>query len=216
MKQIVILANSVQERARCLAGIDLDNKQWVRPVHETNHVIPTSRAICTVSKNKLSIGDVLECELSQPDTFTEYQCENQVVRNWNWKVNGHYAPNDLIQFVDDTSPILHSPDNRVEASLLKDKDPSEWKSLQLVKPKEVESYKRNVTYHGQNPRMIRFRDAKKCVYELTVTDPLARDYYRSNDNSNINCLLTVSLVSPFPPKRQVCYKVVAAVIEIPQ
>lgn len=217
MTRIVILANSMQPGGRCLAGIDLDTGKWIRPIHETRHAIP--EAECIVSGKMLSVGDILECKLAQPADIVEFQCENQVVSDWNWKIVGQVEMDKLEKFVEDTSPILHSSDEPVNASILKDKDPSEWKSLQLVKPKNL-TFRWNPKKYGR--WLADFQDAHDNNYSLSVTDPVITPRLKRNRGViSEECLLTVSLPNPWKPDPNphniplACYRVIAAVIQLP-
>lgn len=99
-------------------------------------VIPAQR--CVVNGKMLSIRDILECDLVRPRTIVQFQCENQTIRNWDWQVKRRLKAAAIEQFVEDTSPVLHSPSDRVATSVLEAKAPEEWQSLQLVKPTHLQ------------------------------------------------------------------------------
>ena len=213
MARIAILANSKRPDGMCLAGIDLDTRQWVRPVTKTGDGIPTVR--CVVNGRMLSIRDILECDLIQPRTIAQFQCENQTIRNWDWQVKRRLKASALDQFIEDLSPILHSPNDRVTTSVLEAKTPSEWKSLQLVRPRRL-AFGRH--YYDPNRWVADFQDADGNHYSLKITDPVITRRLEAGEKISKECLLTVSMAKPWthnPDERPpTCYKVVAAVVEI--
>lgn len=196
----------------CLAGIDLDTHQWVRPVTTTGDGIPTMK--CVVNGKMLSIRDILECDLIRPRTVAKFQRENQKIRNWNWKVRHRLKASALHQFVEDISPILHSPNDRVTISALESTPPSEWKSLQLVRPKGLKFGRH---YYDPNRWVAHFQDESGNPYSLKITDPVITRRLEAGEQINHKCLLTVSMTKPWThnpdEKPPTCYKLVAAVIE---
>ena len=213
MARIAILAVSKRPDGMCLAGIDLETRKWVRPVTKNGDGIPTDR--CIVKGRMLSIRDILECDLIQPRTSVKFQRENQTIRNWDWQVKRRLELSSLDEFVEDLSPILHTTNDRVATSVLEVKAPSEWKSLQLVRPKRL-NFGRH--YYDPNRWVADFQDADGNNYSMKITDPLINRRLEAGKTINKDCLLTVSMTKPWThnPAEQppTCYKVVAAVVEL--
>jgi len=112
------------------------------------------------------------------------------------------------------SPILHTPNDRVATSVLEGKPPSEWKSLQLVRPRKL-SFGRH--YYDPNRWVADFQDGAGNHYSLKITDPVITRRLEAGVKVSKQCLLTVSMTKPWthnPVERApTCYKLVAAVIE---
>ncbi len=213
MAQIAILANSKRPDGQCLAGIDIATGAWVRPVPGAGDGIPAAK--CFVNGRFLELRDVLELELAEPGPPPKYQRENRRILNWAWRVTKRLRVEAVTRFVEDTVPILHSDNDRVQPAALDLLAPTEWKSLQLVEA-------RNLTFgrHARNPNhwVTNFEDRGGNAYSLKITDPDVMRRLEWGQKISPRSLLTVSLTKPWTPdpaaKEPLCYKIVAAVIEL--
>ena len=102
----VVLANSKRPDGHCLAGIDLDTGQWVCP-----RAIRRRRN----SHDKMlhwqpfyALRDILELDLIQPRTIVEFQSENRIIRNWNWRFKGRLNLLAIEPYIENTAPILNT------------------------------------------------------------------------------------------------------------
>ena len=86
MARILILANSKRPDGQCVAGIDLESGEWVRPVPARGDGIPTNR--CFVGGKFVGVRDVVEMDLTRPREIAEFQRENRVIKSWNWTIVG--------------------------------------------------------------------------------------------------------------------------------
>ena len=213
MARIAILANSKRPDGQCIAGIDLATGQWVRPVTKSGDGIPATR--CFVNGRFLSLRDILEVELVCPRVTPEFQRENHFIRNWNWQIKRRLKLDAVSKYVDGTTPVLHSDSDRVRPAVLESLSPSEWKSLQLVKPRNL-TFARH--YFDPNRWVANFRDKAGNNYSVKVTDADATRRLENGDEIGKKSLLTVSMTKPWThdpsEKPPYCYKVVAAVIEL--
>lgn len=213
MARIVCLANSKRPDGRCIAGIDLQTGEWIRPVPRDSDAVPDQR--CFVDGRFLSVLDVVEIDVARFKQVPPYQCENRVIRNWNWAILRRFPRASLPQYCDQAVPILHSANDWVLPSVLDALPATEWKSLQLVRPSRL-SFERDA--RDQHRWRARFRVAKGNEYALKVTDPEATRRLEAGDRIGANCLLTISLTKPWAPPSgtlaERCYKLVAAVIEL--
>lgn len=213
MTRIVILANSKRPDGQCLGGVDLENGMWIRPVTRTGDGIPTQR--CFVNGKFIEIRDILDVDLFRPRQITEFQRENHIIRNWDWKISGRFKLNAINRFIDNNAPILHSGNDRVSPKVLKKLTPEEWRSLQLVKPRKLKFCRH---YFDPHRWVAEFEDQKGNRYSLKVTDPIATRRLENDETISKECVLTVSMTKPWTPnaaeKEAHCYKVVAAVIEL--
>ena len=213
MARIAILANSKRPDGRCLGGIDLDTREWVRPVTRSGDGIPTQR--CFINGKMIRLLDILEVDLIQPRDAHEFQKENRIIKNWRWNVKKRLKLSAVPQFVDATTPILHSTGDRVDPTILKKLPDTAWTSLQLIKPRNL-SFGHH--YYDPNRWVANFSDAAGNYYSLKVTDPEATMRLGKGEKISKKSLLTVSMTKPWThdPKEKAaqCYKVVAAVIEL--
>jgi hypothetical protein len=210
--ELICLANSVRPDGRCIAGIDPATGRWVRPIPCDGDAIPEAR--CVVDRRLVAPLDVLELQVAPPAAATKYQCENQALRGWDWAVRGRLNEKALVPYMDGAAPILHTPGDRVVPALLEKLPPGEWKSLQLVRPRGLRFEPvPNVPHRW---RAV-FRDARRNEYALKLTDPEATRRLEHGEPIREPCLLTVSLTRPWAPdvsRLKMCYKLVAAVIEV--
>ena len=212
MARLVCLANSIRHDGRCVAGIDLDTGEWVRPVPPGGGGIPYQRTC--INGQTVELLDVVEIGITNTNPGTKYQCENREMRDRPWKLLDKMEPQDILQYCDDTTPILHTDADRVSPEVLEALDPDEWTSLHLVRARRL-----SFAHDYFNPQRWRahFQDSAGNMYSLKVTDPVASNSLRQGDKFDKQSILTVSLVEPWAPSDgslpELCYKLVAAVIE---
>ncbi len=210
--QLICLANSWRPGGRCIAGIDPETGTWIRPVPRDTDAIP--EAHCTVDGTALSLLDIFDVDLEQPGEAPKYQRENRILKNWNWVIRGRMRRASIEQFVDDSAPIFHNTQDRVVAVLLDKLAPRDWKSLQLVRPRNLR-FERDA--HAQQRWRVRFKDRAGNEYLLKLTDPEATRRLEAGERIDPGSLLTVSLTRPWAGQDgtmlKLCYKIVAGVIE---
>jgi hypothetical protein len=214
MARIAILANSKRPDGRCLGGIDLETREWVRPVTRSGDGIPTQR--CFINGKMLRVLDILELDDPiRPRTTHQFQKENRVIRNWNWDVKRRLKLSAVTQFIDATTPILHGAGDRVDPAILGRLPEDQWTSLQLIEPRKL-VFDRH--YFDPNRWVANFEDSAGNSYSLKVTDPEVTLRLERKEKIGKQCLLTVSMTKPWThdatKQAPLCYKVVAAVIEL--
>jgi Protein of unknown function, DUF488 len=137
------------------------------------------------------------------------------LKNWNWSIIGRGRKGNLAAYCDETIPILHSIDDRVSPEILNNLPPKEWASLQLVKPRRLRFEHDQWDQHRWRAR---FQDAAGHVYYLKITDASTTRRLEAGDKISDQSVLTISLTKPWAPpdgsKPELCYKLVAAVIEL--
>jgi hypothetical protein len=210
--QLICLANSWRSGGRCIAGIDRATGAWIRPVPPDTDAIPEAR--CTVGATALSLLDVFDVDVALPQETARYQRENRVLKSWNWVMHGRERAATLLQYVDDSAPLFHNTMDRVVGIVLDQLPPREWKSLQLVRPRNLR-FERDA--HDPRRWRARFKDKAGNEYLLKLTDPDATRRLEAGERIGSACLLTVSLTRPWaghdPSMLKLCYKIVAAVID---
>jgi hypothetical protein len=212
MARLLCLANAFRPGGRCIAGIDLDTGLWVRPVQKTKDEIPEQRVY--IDGTLIELGHIVEMAYSSPPAPTRFQRENVHLNDWNWRLAGRMEPKAIMRYCDATAPILHNLDDRVDPQLLDPLPAEQWQSLQLVHVRDVRF---GADPHAAGKFRASFKDVAGNQYTLRLTDPVAAERLTFGEKLRPECLLTVSLTRPFSPdgrKAAVCYKLVAAVIEL--
>lgn len=214
MIRLICLANSRRDGGRCIAGIDADSGQWIRPVPRGGGAIPEEK---TFLGGKLFAPlDIIELDVDAPTYTTRYQCENRQLKNWNWRLAGRVDARDVIMYCSQGGLILHGPGKIVEPAELDRLPPVKWTSLQLI-------HSANVTFEPDPRKTLRWQarfspGLSGPTYCLTITDPEATIRLNKREKIKPECLLTVSLTEPKEliefGKPELCYKIVAAVIEL--
>lgn len=213
MARLVCLANSERPGGQCIAGIDLDSGEWIRPVPRDLDAVPTGR--CIIGDRLLAPLDIFEVDLARPKETPRFQRENRIIKNWNWSIVGRLRSANLRDYCDDTSPILHSRNDRVSPRVLDRLPPEQWASLRLIKPRRL---KFEHDHWDQHRWRARFEDSAGNEYYLKITEATTTRRLEGGDRVSSQSLLTVSLAKPWVPrdgsKPELCYKIVAAVIEL--
>ena len=214
MAQIVILANSIRPGGRCIAGLSFKTGNWIRPVpQDGSGAIPNSHTDIA----SLDMLDIVNVRIVKgaPQPAHRYQKENRIVRNYDWAKEGKLPAENVFQCCEETPTILHSKNDRVDPRVLEKLPPTEWKSLQLIRTQ--------VLFHRDSRKESRWR---ACFYDrsgnylsINVTHPPTTQKLNAGEQVGPECLLTVSLASPWTPvdgsQPERCYKVIAGVITIP-
>ena len=209
MVRIVCLANSYKEQGRCLAGIDIDTKKWVRPVSES-----VGGTLPTATVEEIQLLDILELPLGAQGPDEGCQPENRLITG-PWKKNDKMKPEELLDYCEDSQTILHNDEKSIPFEYFNTIPSREWKSLQLVNQKNV-----NFPYtdwpEGRKYKAC-LRIGKGLSLYLPLTDPYILHKLKRDETISKNCIITVSIATPWkkdaetPPK---CYKVAAGVIEL--
>ena len=216
--RMICLANSYKDGGRCIAGIDADTGKLVRLVVESGGSIPLKKTYVKAGrwpfkKKPLSPLEIVEIDVKPCPLIAEFQCENQIIAGWHWRIAGREEPANLLKYCDATAPIFCSTSDRIYASVLRRMPPECWKSLQLVEPADL-AFERD----QREKWRVRFKDAKGGSYDLSLTDPFFMNKLQSGVPVSKKCLLTISLTRPFvskdPYRPAICYKVAAGVIEL--
>lgn len=214
MVRIVCLANSWRPGGRCVAGIDLDTGEWVRPVPKQGNAIPEGAT--KFGTHDLTPLDVLEVELAPPCLATKYQRENRVVTSKGWKLAGRLALQDVVQYCSSSHLVLHSSGKVADPGELDKLPPEQWSSLELRKVEQISFV---ADPHKQDRWHVRFHPGGvfSNTLDLSLTDPLATASLKRGERLRGPCLITVSLTEPIAVygKPELCYKLAACLMPIP-
>jgi hypothetical protein len=217
-RQILILANSYKGGSgnRCIAGIDVDTGEWVRPCSGdgTGGISWNERQI---DRCEPRILDIVGIPLGDDGPNRMYQPENRQLLKGPWKrsertvkeVTGLVA--GLLQL---PNPLLHNTDKKVHIYNLIMLPEEQRKSLCLI-PAAVNFYtvartSKSGYFKGVNASFHCGDDD----YDLPVTDYEYHKAFPARSTKQSSCILTISL--GLPNTDNCCYKLVAGVIELPE
>lgn len=216
-KEILILANSRKRGGRCVAGIDITNGRWVRPVSDSPHgeVLAIERRYRDGSEPKLL--DVVSIPLLRRSP-SDYQTENWLLDPdyyWGWKRTD--GPESLESLVDDLDLWpCNAPETRFDLNnrVSIDEAASLTDSLRLIRVRDLRFrlYEPGAGYEGSKRRVQASFTHQRIEYRARVTDPtVERDYLARQDGwyDVGDAYLTVSLGEPW---EGYVYKLVAGVI----
>lgn len=219
VRRIACLANSYKHDHRCVAGIDLSTKRWVRLIGNEIAGCMTLAEASYADGNPIELLDVFEVELCEP-CGTECQPENVRI------AEGHLTflrkfdlPSDarLVKALKaKAGQVLQGFHDRVYAGPI-DRNPV-GKSLDLVHPEDLWWWIRN---DGKRKNRALFR-SNRTRYDLAVTDPawlerlsdLEPGIYPHSSffvGRAPDTFLTISMSEPFERFR---YKLVAGVVPL--
>jgi hypothetical protein len=214
MMRLICLANSRRDGGRCIAGIDMATGRWIRPIPPKGGAIQEEKTF--LSGNLITPLDIIELELDAPNFNTRYQCENQTVRNWHWRLVDKVKPADVVKYCIKSGRVLFSNSKIVDPADMEKLQPEKWTSLELI-------HATNVRFEPDPRKTIRWQAKFSSgryglPYCLTITDPEITIRLNRKEKIKPECLLTVSLTEPIEfkeyKKPPLCYKLAAAVIEL--
>jgi hypothetical protein len=224
LDRIVCLANSYKHDHRCVAGISLITKKWVRLVGR--HV----PGCLTVTETSYSDGkptallDVFEAELGER-CGSNCHPEDVYVTDKRWQLLRRFDdPRDakfLAAYLSKGPSILQGCSDRVYGRKIEG-SPVE-RSLELIRPEDLWWWIRDEGGKRRNRALFRVGHVGRVRYDLAVTDPAWLDqlkqlpagiyphafFFKSGSPSTF---LTVSLSEGFEGFH---YKLAAAVVCLP-
>ena len=206
MAQIICFANSYKRGGRCIAGIDLKSKEWVRPIGRgTEGAIGGERLINGMEPKLL---DIVEIPLGLGADDLGCQPENKTLQEGPWRRIGEITQEDALEYVENTDCLLHNFDKGVPVSEFSSNiQKTDWKSLQLIEVKNAR-FQRN--YRGRTECIFVYSGHS---YHLKAPCPEADNHI----DSSIDCVLTISMGGPFKISEDTplcCWKMVAGVIQL--
>jgi hypothetical protein len=223
LDQIVCLANSYKHDHRCVAGISLDSKKWVRLVGQTIPGCLTVKETCYPDGRETALLDVFEAELGEK-CGSNCHPEDVFVTAKPWlPVRRFDTPSDaqfLAAYINKEPVVLQGYCDRVLASRF-EQTPAQC-SLGLVRPEDLWWWIREENGKRRNRAVFRLGKVGRVRYDLAVTDPKWLDLLNLlpagihphallSGGKPSNTLLIVSLSEPFEGFH---YKLVAGVVNL--
>lgn len=210
-REVLILANSRKRNNRCIAGVDLQTGQWVRPCYGDGlDGVPLD--VRRVAGREPRLLDVVRMRLANDGPDQDIQPENRYILDGTWTLAGQALPEEVFQYVEDPALVFYDEHDRVEPDAIRAQKPSERCSLCLLR--------KSVTYVlDEKSRHRRFRArfaTRGATYSLVVTDSEFETRYLHKPGlpPRGDYLLTISLGAPFVGFDWRCYKLVAGVIAL--
>lgn len=222
--RILCLANSYKHDHRCVAGINLATKKWVRLVGRQVPGCLTVKETSYADGKQAAILDVFEAELGE-NCGTNCHPEDVYVTGKPWHLIRHMSEQRELECLSEhisrrPSVLQGYADNVSVARVIE--VPRE-RSLELIEPEDLWWWIRENKGKRRNRAVFRFSRESRVRYDLSVTDPGWLDqlnllpagiypqalFFR---NKPPRTLLTVSLSEPF---ENFHYKLVAGVLNLP-
>ena len=224
IERIVCLANSYKHDHRCVAGISLVTKKWVRLVGRQVPGCLTVKETCYANGKPAALLDVFEAELGE-NCGSNCHPEDVFVTGEVWRLVRRFDnPRDarfLADYVNKGPAILQGYGDRVYTRKI-DSVPVD-NSLEFIHPEDLWWWIRDESGKRKNRAIFRAGHVSRVRYDLAVTDPAWLDQLKLLPagiyphafffkDKPAKTFLTVSLSEPFEGFH---YKLVAGVINLP-
>ena len=224
--QIICLANSAKKQERCVAGIELDSKQWIRPVspeYPDDGRVPSSTPIVDIGNATtlatVQLLDVLEIPLDTTGPDFGFECENRTILPGDWGLVRKASFDEVVDFINLESKVLHNSYKYVPISSLQALPFSERKTLELVYTDKLKITSFQRQGGGTQWKGSFSMRSGLSVTNLTITDPVLLQKLDQGYEPQNPCLITLSLSMPHevdawtgPPKP--CWKPIVGVVEL--
>jgi len=219
-KRIVCLANSWKNHGRCVAGIDLDSKEWIRPVNPGGDKLYESQ-IKYQNGDQPQVLDIIDIPLGRKEPLN-YQPENYIINpDRKWQCVDKFSFEDLVDLScsgNNICPYCDFFNENSDSIFANNFIFTECEdSLSLIKPQDLKIKKRERPQRGPQIRGEFWFGGK--YYDLAITDdkfksPFYGRYSRLNEYGYYKIdtdevYLTISLGEELNEKH---YKLIAAVI----
>lgn len=218
-KKIIILTKSEKNGGYCVAGIDLETKEFIRLVSED------TGSKYALQKDDITYKDDSEVEIldmvnvilnGEQDLW--YQPENYIIDDkFRFKKVGRATIENILECANLEQNIFYDTENSILDSELKEKD--NIYTLTLIEP-QVFKVRMHNNEHGKKRLKASILYNNEWYNNLIITDLDFIDKYydevRSSYDQSINLnnvLVTISLGEP-NPKDSKHYKLIASVIEM--
>ena len=219
MTQIICLANSWKRKERCIAGIELETGQWIRPIydHLKDGCIPKN--VRSLNGKEPQILDVMDIPLNKHISQSSYALENRKILPGSWKKIGIVKATQIIKCSNLCAPILHNSDRYVTVPFLKSLPFFERRTIQITYTSKLE-----ITHEVKSDGRRKWKGTLinnfgHKLENASITDPDLVERLKLGDQPQKPCLVTVSLSLPFRPHQDweggdPCWKLIAGVIEL--
>lgn len=219
MTQIICLANSWKRGERCIAGIELQTKNWIRPIYDRLQGGCIPKQVRLINNKEPQILDVIDIPLNPNFCQFSYALENRQILPGIWEKIGIVRPTKMIKCSNLNVPILHNAGKYVTKTYLQSLPFSERRTIQLTYTSKLE-----ITSELKNNGRTKWKGTfinnfGHKLEDASITDPEFVKRLDSGYRPRNDCLVTVSLSLPFRPHDNwegdaPCWKLIAGVIEL--
>jgi hypothetical protein len=222
--RIICLANSYKHDHRCVAGISLVTKRWVRLIGRQVPGCLTVKETCYPDGNQAVLLDVFEVELGETCGSNSHP-EDVFITGEPWRTVRRFdRPNDarfLAAYLNKGPAVLQGCGDRVYVRKINGAPVD--RSLEIIHPDDLWWWIREEKGKRKNRALFRLGHVSRTRYDLAVTDPALLDQlnllpagiyphtFFAKDKPS-KTFLTVSLSEQFEGFH---YKLVAAVVNLP-
>ena len=217
MTQIICLANSWKRGERCIAGIDLETRNWIRPICDRSQDGSVPKNVRRIDGKEPQILDVIDLPLNK-NYLSGFASENRKIAPGTWKKVGIVKPDRLLKCSNFCLPILHNSKRYVTTSFLQSLPFNRRRTLQLIYTSKLEitQFKSDGRSKWKGTLIDRFGYR---LENASITDPEFVKRLESGERPQNPSLITVSLSLPFRPHENwsdgdPCWKLIAGVIEL--
>ena len=181
--EIICLANSYKHQGRCIAGINPESRQWLRPIsHLDDGRIPIGNPAIPIEQ--ISILDRVTIPLDTHKKKQGYEVENIRYHNQVWRITGKASIVQLLQYRE--SSLLY-PDYGKAIPFQWLKSIAPVRTLQLIEVTDFSYYKDDRDQRGQSIDRDKWRGVIKDSeyglesYHLSITDPVAIEKVKTGE-----------------------------------
>jgi hypothetical protein len=201
---LVILANSRKKGNRCIAGVDSQTGEWLRPCYGTGEDgIPWQ--VRRVGGAEPGLLDIIQIPLDEDGPHQEIQPENRFLGKGEWRKLGTASVDQVAKHCQKSGLIFHNTDRWIHGFKLQDVPESKRHSLCLIQAHVA--FSTEASYRGK--RVVARFGHDQRQYCIPVTDLEFERRIPAYGTGEADCLLTASLGLPF---QGCCYKFIAGVV----
>lgn len=173
LSHILCLANSYKHEHRCVAGIDLQTKKWVRLVGRQVPGCLTTKETCYEGGGEPGVLDVFEAELGDKCASNSHP-EDVYVTDVRWRPVRRFDQlrdvRFLANYVNKGPALLQGYGDRVYGR--KFEGTPGGASLELIHPENLWWWIREEKGKRKNRAVFRAGSVIRACYDLAVTDPV--------------------------------------------
>ena len=199
MTQIICLANSWKRQERCIAGIDLKTRTWIRPVYDRTNGGCIPENVRSLEDKEPQILDVIDIPLTKNISPSCHALENREIMTGRRQKIDRINPEQIIKYSNTYKSILHNSDRYVTATFLKSLPFFKRRTIQLAYTQKLKINR--VQECGRTKWKGTFTN--NFGYKLvnaSITDPEFVKRLNLGYQLEKPCLITVSLSLPFRPQ----------------
>lgn len=196
---LLLLANSIKMGGRCIAGIDVDNGNWVRPVPSSqSRAVPNS--LTEISGTALVPGDLIQIEVGKPMPLPHHPEDFELIGSISL-----VKKNALLDFASLIKAELAKPNQLLESAY--DRYSVNEVIASPMQNSLALTLGRNIKFFENEfaSKRVRF-ESGEVTWSLSQTDDK-----RSNLNPLAEALICISLAEPFE-KTNAHHKLAAGII----